>query len=298
MKNIMSVLTFLLLFISTITAQVGIGTTNPNASAALDIVSSDKGVLIPQMTASQRLGIASPAKGLLLYQTDGEQGFYYNAGTSTAPNWINLSTYKLQQNINTNGQWISPNGTNSGVYVTATGTGIGTNDVDRPLTIQGTTSASELISFKDLTSGTRWHINMPNSNGDLNFAETGVADNRLYLKEGGNVGIGTSNPTVRFEVSGDIKYSGILYTGLVTTPFDSNVDPNSTIKVDMTCPAGFSVVSGGGGHRDFTAATDDITVNYSGPQPGFETTAWRVMLSNTSASVRPARCYITCAKIQ
>lgn len=103
-------------------AQVGIGTTNPNPSAAVDIASTDKGLLIPQMTTVQRIAIANPATGLLIIQTDGVPGFYYNAGTPSTPDWINLSAYKLQQNINTNGKYISGDGSNSGLRISANGT--------------------------------------------------------------------------------------------------------------------------------------------------------------------------------
>lgn len=69
-------------------SQVGIGTNTPDASAKLDITSTDKGLLTPRMTASQRGLITSPATGLLIYQTDGTTGFYYYTGTA----WISLST--------------------------------------------------------------------------------------------------------------------------------------------------------------------------------------------------------------
>lgn len=69
-------------------AQVGIGTTTPNTSAQLEVNSTAKGVLFPRLTAAQRTGIATPATGLLVYQTDAPAGFYYNAGTPAAPNWV------------------------------------------------------------------------------------------------------------------------------------------------------------------------------------------------------------------
>jgi hypothetical protein len=65
-----------------INAQVGIGTTTPNASAALDISATTKGVLVPRMTSAQKSAIATPATGLLVYQTDGTTGFYYYNGSS------------------------------------------------------------------------------------------------------------------------------------------------------------------------------------------------------------------------
>lgn len=71
-------------------AQVGIGTTSPDASAALQVDNTAKGILVPRLTAAQRSAIASPAAGLIVYQTDGTAGFYYNAGTSASPNWVVL----------------------------------------------------------------------------------------------------------------------------------------------------------------------------------------------------------------
>ncbi|MDO7877158.1 hypothetical protein Q5H93_20600 [Hymenobacter sp. ASUV-10] len=84
-------------------AQTGVtigATTAPDASAALDIVSSSKGLLLPRLTAAARLGIANPAAGLLVYQTNAPTsgvgsgttpGFYYNAGTATAARWQRLT---------------------------------------------------------------------------------------------------------------------------------------------------------------------------------------------------------------
>ena len=62
-------------------AQVGIGTTAPDTSSALEINSTNSGLLIPRMTQTQRDAIASPATGLLIYQTDSTPGFYYYDGT-------------------------------------------------------------------------------------------------------------------------------------------------------------------------------------------------------------------------
>ena len=64
------------------TGAAGIGTTTPNASSLLEVVSTSKGVLIPRMTQTQRNAIASPATGLLIYQTTNTPGFYYYNGTA------------------------------------------------------------------------------------------------------------------------------------------------------------------------------------------------------------------------
>jgi hypothetical protein len=83
---------FLLLVSFYAFAQTGIGTTTPNASAKLEIASTDKGLLIPRMTAAQRAAIVTPANGLLVYQTDSETGFYVNTGTSASPVWTRVNS--------------------------------------------------------------------------------------------------------------------------------------------------------------------------------------------------------------
>ena len=81
---------FFFLFFSSLVAygQVGIGTENPVASAALEIVATDRGLLIPRLTKDQRDSILLPAEGLLLYQVDNETGFYYFDGNV----WMLLKT--------------------------------------------------------------------------------------------------------------------------------------------------------------------------------------------------------------
>ncbi len=62
--------------------SVGVGTSTPNGTAALDISSTSQGFLAPRMTDTQRTVIGSPATGLLVYQTNGNNGFYYYDGAS------------------------------------------------------------------------------------------------------------------------------------------------------------------------------------------------------------------------
>lgn len=82
--------TFLLLFFFLITfignAQIGIGTTTPDATSILDITSTTKGMLAPRMTTAQRNAIATPAQGLLVYDTDLKLFYYY----STPSGWLPL----------------------------------------------------------------------------------------------------------------------------------------------------------------------------------------------------------------
>lgn len=89
-RNVLLLVVVLFLTGSIPAQNVGLNTSTPDPSAALDITSSNAGLLVPRMTASQRTSIANPANGLLVYQTDGTSGFYYNAGTAASPGWIQL----------------------------------------------------------------------------------------------------------------------------------------------------------------------------------------------------------------
>ena len=51
-------------------AQVGFGTTTPDASSVLDITSTTQGLLPPRMTEAQMIAIAAPVAGLNVYCMD------------------------------------------------------------------------------------------------------------------------------------------------------------------------------------------------------------------------------------
>jgi hypothetical protein len=121
---------FTLLFIGFVaTAQTGIGTTTPNASAKLEIAATDKGLLIPRMTKTQReaITLSSAANGLMVYQTDDLAGFYVNTSTTTTVAWT-----RVNSNWNRSGNDISY--TSGNVSTTGNLTG-------------GNTSASTISGF-------------------------------------------------------------------------------------------------------------------------------------------------------
>src|SRR5688572_31377759 len=66
--------------------NVGIGTNTPDPSSVLEMVSQDKGVLVPRMTTAQRTAIVTPANGLLVYDTNFDCFFYF----TTATGWISM----------------------------------------------------------------------------------------------------------------------------------------------------------------------------------------------------------------
>jgi len=84
--------------------------------------------------------------------------------------------------------------------------GVGTTTPRNALGVRGLNNTEELLSFEDASGATKWHVNQK-ANGipGLNFAETGVADFRLFLQPGGNIGIGTQTPSGRLTLTGIIQ---------------------------------------------------------------------------------------------
>jgi hypothetical protein len=93
MKKILALIVFVHLSQS-ILAQTGIGTTTPNASAKLDVYSTNKGFLPPRVTltsVTDASTIPSPAVGLLVYNVGSvglQAGYYYWNGAS----WSTIAT--------------------------------------------------------------------------------------------------------------------------------------------------------------------------------------------------------------
>lgn len=77
-------LLFLVVFTTSIFAQnnsVGIGTTTPDNSAILDLVSNNQGLLIPRNNTSGITTITAPSDGLILYNTDDKCYWFWNNST-------------------------------------------------------------------------------------------------------------------------------------------------------------------------------------------------------------------------
>lgn len=88
MKNIITLIAFMLFSIAALTAQsVSINNdgSTPDASALLDVKSTNKGMLVPRMTSAQRTAISSPANGLLVFDNTTESFWFH-----TTAGWTEL----------------------------------------------------------------------------------------------------------------------------------------------------------------------------------------------------------------
>ncbi len=61
--------------------KLGIGVTSPAASALLDVVSTEQGLLLPRLTTTQMDAISPPSAGLLIYNTTQKSLSFYDGTT-------------------------------------------------------------------------------------------------------------------------------------------------------------------------------------------------------------------------
>lgn len=172
-------------------AQVGIGTNNPDNSAALHInsASNNRGVLIPRMTLAQRNAIVSPANGLFIYQLDGQVGVYFYDAPTTSWKSLVSGFWSLvgNSNINPSTNYLGTNDAQPLVFKT--------NNVERMRIL--TTSGNVGIGTTAPTA--KLHIVGPT--GALNFND-GFEDNTIapFTIGGGGTNWGTTNTAGEFSV--------------------------------------------------------------------------------------------------
>ena len=207
-----------------ILAQVGIGTSNPHASAALEIQSTSKGFLFPRMTEVARDAISNIATGLTIYCTDCSTSGGGVLQVYNGSNWEDLNDFV--------------SASTGGMFTEKVGIGtIGTTpiyalDVDAnnkgssTYSARFTNSATEndLYNIVLFTQGQSGSAEGYLGTGGSNVTNPAFRDNfvvgtksnsplvlntndteKMRIDALGNVGIGTSDPTQTLDVNGSIR---------------------------------------------------------------------------------------------
>ncbi len=83
--------------------------------------------------------------------------------------------------------------------------GIGAVDtaLSAPLTIRGIGEQSELLALENAAAAPLWQVNMGPNQDAVNVVETAAGVSRLHIATGGNVGVGTDEPTTQLHIKGD-----------------------------------------------------------------------------------------------
>jgi len=98
----------------------------------------------------------------------------------------------------------------------------------------------DVLAFQDSVGTLRWHWNLlgPANTTGLNFVESNVADYRLFLQPGGNVGINTGTPSATLDVEGTVQFGvgGSVLTNIikVTGTTTGAISPTTTTPVTVT----------------------------------------------------------------
>jgi hypothetical protein len=168
MKQFFTLLAAVLLTATT-QAQVGVGTTTPDASAALDITSTTKGLLIPRMTTAQRNLISSPVTGLMIHNTDNGAIETYTATTGL---WFKVG---MGQGASITNTAVGINALNSNVVTEISGIG---NNAYGYGALQFNTSGryNTANGAAALNTNTTGNSNTANGAGALQFNTTGNAN--------------------------------------------------------------------------------------------------------------------------
>jgi len=219
------------------TSNVGIGTTNPEAKLSIDVGAGITALDI-QGSEGQLFSVTNNLTSGSIFSVNDVSGL--PSIDVDADGTIELATYGGNVGIATTNptSTLDVNGTLnvSGVSTFQGNVSIGTDtNLTAKLTVGGIQNTSVTdkgaTAFKTLASdggvgesaiyleeqsgSEGWYLKV-NSSGDLQFNDSGTSD-RITFQDGGNVGIGTDNPTAKLDVNGTLNVSGVTTISVNST---------------------------------------------------------------------------------
>ncbi len=222
----------------------------------------DAGLLVAltNATSVEMNAISSPITGSLVYNTTDNNVYQYNGST-----WSLVGGSTNSWNIN--GTTGTSAATNFIGTTDAQDLVLKSNNIEKlrlvqdrgqilinqaaifnshPLVIKA--NGSDIMAFQDNTGTPKWHWNL--LSGGLNFVESNVADYRLFLEAGGQVGINTNTPSEQLDINGGARVR--------TLSTASNSD--DMLAVDATGVLKRSKINYGGRWTN-TDTTTDLNIN-------------------------------------
>lgn len=208
-------------------AQVGVGTSNPDASAALDVTATDKGMLVPRVTTTQQNAISSPATGLLVFNTSNNQFEFYDGG-----GWIGIA------------------GTS---YIAGTGIDINSDiiSVSSAVVTSNYGSAVQVASLNTTGVLTGSEIRISSLSAAQIAALTGQTAGRIVYQNDGNKGIYVYNGSSWVSTTGWTTNAG--------TP-SSSFSHSNPASIQSTATANYGV--GAGSLMSLTTGDNNTAMGY------------------------------------
>jgi len=212
--------------------NVGIGTTNPQAQLHVQISDSyyqpaliveKKGLPTPYLLVTSDgnvgIGVSAPSEAL-----DVSGNIMFSGALMPAGNAGTSGQVLISQGPGSPPLWVdAPSiGDNWGSQVAVTQTPIiGDGTTTNPITVQSGTNAGDILVW----NGSQWQIQQPGTSTgiaplcqspSINFLQkwtgTDLCNSQIY-DNGTNVGIGTSSPSEKLDIAGNLKFSGAIMPG-------------------------------------------------------------------------------------
>ena len=190
--------------------QIGVGTISPHFTAALDIVSTTRGIGFPILTTLQRDAIATPKRGLFIYHDEDDDLDFYN-GTS----WRaclnspanSIGTGGIIYGVGSNSHSVDDNPTQLHWDTTNLRLGVGT---DAPLAKINSLATTEQLrlsydasNFSSFTTSSSGDLIVDPSGGDMGLTgkftvgtSSSLSDLTIFQTAGNNKGLTLSGVAV------------------------------------------------------------------------------------------------------
>lgn len=254
--------------------SVGLNTDTPDSSAALDLTSTSKGLLIPRLTTAERENITNPASGLLVYDTTSHTFWYQHHLNG----WTNMqSSWKLTGNDAGSGDFIGTTNNQRLVFKT-NNERAGVIDHNQRNTFLGFASGdmnstgenNTAIGAHSLTTINSGNHNFAGGYNALAFTTTGnhntsVGSDALKYNKGNSGSTAVGFSAMKYA---DDRESGIP-TNSTAIGFEALMGsdlPEINVGTSNTAIGNKSLKNNGGGNNNVAVGDRAMTENFNGSQ--------------------------------